>query len=210
MRLLRLLCRFALPALVACAGTAQVIEFQSGGLSYQTLTKGGVTIMFAHMPVQVRDYAIIQVAVSNGSSSPCTVRPEDFRFEINNGAVILGADALSVVNELTRHASGDDVIKLVTTYEMGLYGMGRIRSTNGYEKRRQAALAVVSSRRLKAAAAASAIAFVESELSPGESTDGAVFYPVRGKHAEETTLKVTAAGDVFEFEPSMPSWGRPQ
>ena len=91
---------------------------------------------------------------------------------------------------------------------MGLYGMGRIRSTNGYEKRRQAALAVVSSTKLKAAAAASAIAFVETKIAPGESTDGAVFYPVYDKPAEESTLKVATSAAVFEFEPSTPSWDR--
>lgn len=184
----------------------QVIEFESGGLKYQTLTKNGITIMFAHLPSQVREYSIIQVAVSNGSNAPWVVRPEDFRFELPNGTVIRAVPALQVINELIRHASGDDVIKLVTTYELGLYGINRIHSTSGYEKRRQSALAVVSSARLKAAAAASAIALVETRLAPGESTDGAVFYPTAGRPIGESRLKVYTAGTVFEFEASTPQW----
>jgi len=196
--------RLALAAvlLLAVGGFAQVIEFESGGLRYQTLTKNGITIM----PSQVREYSIIQVAVTNGSSAPWVVRPEDFRFELPNGTTIRAVPALQVINELIRHASGDDVIKLVTTYELGLYGINRIHSTNGYEKRRQSALAVVSSARLKAAAAASAIALVETRLAPGESTDGAVFYPTAGRPIGESRLKVYTAGQVFEFEASTPQW----
>lgn len=198
----------AIAALLLCvSGFAQVIEFESGGLKYQTLTKGGITIMFAHLPSQVREYSIIQVAVSNGSTEPWVVRPEEFRFELSNGTVIQAVPALQVINQLIRHANGDDVIKLVTTYEMGLYGMTRIHSTNGYEKRRQSALAVVSSQRLKAAAAASAIALVETRLSPGETTDGAVFYPTFGRPIGESRMKVdSSSGLLFEFEPSTPQW----
>ena len=198
----------AIAALLLCvSGFAQVIEFESGGLKYQTLTKGGITIMFAHLPSQVREYSIIQVAVSNGSTEPWVVRPEEFRFELTNGAVIQAVPALQVINQLIRHANGDDVIKLVTTYEMGLYGMTRIHSTNGYEKRRQSALAVVSSQRLKAAEAASAIALVETRLAPGETTDGAVFYPTFGRTIGESRMKVySSSGLLFEFEPSTPQW----
>ena len=39
---------------------AQVIEFESNGLKYQTLTRSGVTVMFAVMPQHLRDYAILQ------------------------------------------------------------------------------------------------------------------------------------------------------
>jgi hypothetical protein len=194
--------------LISFGGSAQVIEFESGGLKYQTLTRNGLTVMFAHMPTQVRNYSIIQVGVSNGAAEPISVRPEDFHFEFAGGAMANALPAVSVVNELVRSANGDDVVKLVTTYEMGLYGMDRFQSTNGYEKRRQSALAVVSSTRLKAAAAASAIALVEMKLAPGESTDGAVFYRSPGKFAGESRLKVTTAGRVFEFRPSTPAWAR--
>ena len=197
-----------LAVLLASAASAQVIEFESGGLKFQTLTRSGLTIMFAHMPVHVRGYAMIQVAVSNGSSGPCKIRPQDFRFGLSDNSIIRGVSANSVISQFVRGASADDVIKLVTTYEMGLYGMGRIRFTNSYEKRRQAALAVVSSKRLKAAAAASAIAFVETELKPGESTDGAVFYPIDGRPMSQATLKVVAAGRVFEFDSGSQNFER--
>ena len=49
--------------LAAAICPAQVIEFESGGLRYQTLTKNGVTIMFAHLSARVREYATMQVAV---------------------------------------------------------------------------------------------------------------------------------------------------
>ena len=204
MRLLRHLSLLALVALPASTSLAQVVEFESGGLNYQTLTKGGLTIMFAHMPTRVRHYGIIQVAISNGSTAPATVRPEDFRFEYASGQVTYAVPALHVINQLVRNASGSDVIKLVTTYELGLYGMKRVNSTTGYEQRRQSALAVVSSKRLKAAAAASAIAFVEAELAPGDSTDGAIFYPLVNNSPVESALRVSTAGQEFEFEPSIP------
>src|ERR1035438_9225433 len=61
-------------------GHAQVIEFETNGLKYQTLTKSGVTIMFATLPQRPHDYAILQVAVSNGSQAPYIIRPEDFTY----------------------------------------------------------------------------------------------------------------------------------
>src|SRR5260370_6182273 len=67
--------------LAATLGGAQVIEFESGGLKYQTLTKSSVTVMFAHLPARVHEFAIIQVAVSNGAQSAVVVRPEDITVE---------------------------------------------------------------------------------------------------------------------------------
>ena len=58
---------------------AQIIEFESGGLKYSTLTRGGVTIMWAHLPMHIREYAVLQVAVSNGSPVSWQVKPQDFR-----------------------------------------------------------------------------------------------------------------------------------
>ncbi len=201
--------RSAVLALLGLASTvalsAQVIEFESGGLKYQTLTRRGLTIMFAHLPTQIREFAVIQVAASNGSEEPVLIRPEDFRIETQAGTVIQAVPALYVINRLVRNASSDDVIKLVTTYEMGLYGLQRIRATNGYEQRRQAALAFTSSKKLKAAAAASAIAFVETELQPGDSTDGAIFYPTYNRPIGKATLRAYVGGRVFEFKPSDPA-----
>jgi len=181
-------------------GQAQVIEFESNGLKYQTLTKSGVTIMYAQMPSHVRDYAILQVAVSNGSHGPWTIRPEDFTFYRKDGGEVRGASANYVVGSLISKAGRNDVIRLVASYEQGLYGLSQFKSTNGYEQRRQAALAEVSSAKLKAAAAASAIALVLTKLAPGESTDGAVFLPVEHKGSlGEGHLVVKAGGETFDF-----------
>jgi hypothetical protein len=109
--------------------------------------------------------------------------------------------AHEVVNGLIAKAGRNDVIRLVSAYESGLYGLQRFRSTNGYEQRRQSALAEVSSAKIKAAAAASAIALVATKLSPGQSTDGAVFWATYGKPLGIGRLVVNAAGEVFEFTP---------
>lgn len=179
---------------------AQVIEFDSGGLHYQTLTRRGVTVMFAHMPSHVREYTIVQVAVSNGSKSPYTIRPEDFRFMRSDGGMVRATPAVDVVNMLLEKGSRNDVIRLVSTYESGLYGIQRMLSTNGYEQRRQAALAEVQSTKVKAAAAASAIALVQIRLGPGQSTDGAVFFPSEGKPLTGGRLVVATNTDTFEFK----------
>jgi hypothetical protein len=178
----------------------QAIQFESGGLFYQTLTRAGVTIMFAELPVQVREYAVLQVAVSNGSPSTRTVKGEDFKFMRPDGTTLVATPAGAVVEEFLEKGSRGDVIKLVSTYEMGLYGLGRFRSTNGYEVRRRNMLAEVSGQRLKAAAAASAIAFVTTRLKSSESTDGAIFFPTQGKPIGQGTLRVTVGTELFEYE----------
>ena len=195
--------RAALAAMVFAAAlapaSAQVIEFEHNGLKYQTLTHSGVTVMFAHLAAHVREYSIIQVSVSNGSAGPYTIRPEDFEFERGEHATVRATPARTVVNMLMQKGTGNDVLKLVSTYEASLYGMARMRSTNGYEQRRQAALAFVSSAKLKAAAAASAIALVQMKLAPGESTDGAVFFATEGKQLGAGRLVVRTNTDTFEF-----------
>lgn len=180
---------------------AQVIRFESGGLDYQTLTKNGVTVMFAPLPIHIREYSILQVAVSNGSKVSWSFKPEEFMFLRSDGTSIAGSPARLVVGRLIEKGGRGDVIKLVQTYELSLYGLTRYKSTNGYEQRRQAAFAEVSSTKIKAAAAASAIAFPSVKLMPGQSTDGAVFYPTgNNKGLGAGKLRVQVAGEVFEFE----------
>lgn len=185
--------------LTALALQAQVIEFESNGLHYETLTKNGVTIMFAPLGSHVKEYSILQVAVSNGSPVSWTIRPEDFKYIRQDGTIAHATPALEVINSLIEKASRHDVIKLVSTYEASIYGNSRLQSTNGYEVRRQNALAEVGSARLKAAAAASAIALVPTRLAPGQSTDGAVFFPNNGKPLGPGKLIVHAAAEDFEF-----------
>lgn len=178
----------------------QAIEFESNGLKYQTLTRDGLTIMFAPLPAQVRQYVVLQVAVSNGSASNRTVRSDDFRFIRADGGVIASTPARLVVQQFLDKGGRNDVIKLVGTYEMSLYGLSRFQSTNGYEQRRQAALAEVSSSKLKAAAAASAIVFVTTRLTAGESTDGAIFFSTQGRPLGAGKLVATVGTAQFEFE----------
>lgn len=186
-------------ALAVGSGWGQVIEFESGGLKYQTLTKNGLTIMVAELQSSVRDYAVLQVAASNGSNVSWVLRPEDFLFLRADGAEMAAIPAKTVVNSLVQKASRSDVIRLVMAYEGGIYGNTQYRATNGYEQRRQVAMTEFTSTRLKAAAAASAIAFVQTRLAPGQSTDGAVFYATAGKPLGAGTIRVRAASSIFEF-----------
>ena len=178
----------------------QVIEFESNGLKYQTLTKRGLTLMGAQLPGHVREFTILQVAVSNGSPGPYTIRPEDFSYKKDDGSELHAWPARDVVQLLREKGGRGDVMKLVSAYETALYGIPHMRVANAYESRRQAALAEVASTKLKAAAAASAIAFVQTKLLPGESTDGAVFFGAEGKAFGPGRLIVRTNTDVFEFQ----------
>jgi hypothetical protein len=198
-------CVVAVAVVLAVSAGAQVILFESGGLRYQTLSKEGITVMFAHLPAQLHDYQIVQVGVSNGSTDKFTIRPEDFIFEQSGGARLYATPAKVVVERMLEHATRSDVIKLISTYENGLNGVSRFRSTNGFELRRQNYLAEIGSAKVKAAAAASAIALIDTRLEPGESTDGAVFFAAPSKTLGPGRLLVHAAGHVFEFDFETPA-----
>ncbi len=185
--------------LAVAAHAQQIIDFESGGLKYKAMTLNGVTIMFSILPTHIRDYAILQMAVSNGAPVSWTVKPEDCTFEKSDGEKVQGLPARTVVGTLIEKATRGDVIKLVAAYEASLYNNTQIHSTNGYESRRQNAFAEFGSTRLKAAAAASAIALVTTKLAPGQSTDGAVFYPNRGKPLGTGRLVINTAGETFVF-----------
>lgn len=188
----------ALLLCIATAAPAQVIEFEANGLRYQTLTKSGVTVMYAHLPSHIREYSVVQVAVSNGSEGPYIIKPEDFTFVPKDGGGIRATAARTVVSMLIEKGGGNDVIKLVSSYESALYGIHHMRATNGYESRRQAALAMTSVK-LKAAAAASAVALVQTKLAKGDATDGAVFFASAGKPLPPGRLVVRTNTDLFEF-----------
>lgn len=195
----RLLSVCAAGVLPATLGLAQVIEFESGGLKYQALTKEGLTVMVAPLQSAVRDYTVLQVAISNGSRSTLIVRPEDFHFRPADGVEIAALPPRTVVHSLMERASKSDVVKLVDVYETGLYGNIQHRSTNGYDYRRRNALTDFTSTRLKAAATASSVVLVQTKLAPGQSTDGAVFYPLGGKPLDAGVLRVRAGEWLFEF-----------
>ncbi len=194
--------------LCAISAAPQVITFETNGLNYQTLTKGGLTIMFAQLPILTKDYAVLQVAISNGAKTSWNVKPDDFTFRPDQGVPLKPEAPRIVVNRFIERGGRDDAIRLMTTYEAGLYGLSRVRSISGYEQRRQQMLAELTSAKIKAAAAASAIAFVSAKLKPGESTDGAVFFATGGKPLPLGKLTVNAGGEQFEFltiEPVKPA-----
>jgi hypothetical protein len=167
-------------------------------MTYQMLTRSGVTLMFTHLPGYLHQYTIVQVAISNGSEGPYIIRPEDFTFERTDGQRIRAVPARTVIDMLRQKANGNDAIKLVTTYEAGIYGNPHLKSLNGYESRRQAAIASGGTK-MTSALIASALALVQTKLAKGDSTDGAVFFPTDGKPLGSGRLVVRTNTDVFEF-----------
>lgn len=198
--MLRLLGACGVAVFLAGSAPAQVIEFESHGQKYQTLTKSGVTLMYTHMPNRLHEYAVIQVAISNGGPTPYVIRPEDFHYVRGDGATIRAANATDVVEMLMQKGNGNDVVRLITTYEAYVYGNTHYKATNGFEQRRQAALAFGGTK-LKAAAAASALAMGVTKVQPNESTDGAVFFDNDGKPLSGGRLVVRTNTDTFEFNP---------
>src|SRR5690349_19452175 len=87
-------------ALASAPLPAQVIEFENNGLKYQTLTRSGVTIMFAPLAPHVQGYAILQTAVSNGSAGPYVIKPENFVYVRSDGETLPAAAAQSVISML--------------------------------------------------------------------------------------------------------------
>jgi hypothetical protein len=177
----------------------QVLEFESNGLKYQAVTRGGLTLMYARLPLAIREYGLIQVALNNGSSAVWKVKATDFVFEPQEGGAIRAAPESEVIYDLFRNAGRAEVVKLQTAYEQALFGNQHIRSMNGYEHRRLSALSL-GDRGIKAAAAASAITFVTSELAAGDSTDGAVFFPHGGRELGPGRVVAVIEGQVFEFD----------
>jgi hypothetical protein len=178
------------------------LDFQSRGLDYEALTRDGITVMFATLPPHIKDFNIIQITVTNGSPVSWTVRPEDFIFIRPDGTILQSVSADYVVESLLEKASRNDVIKLQMLYEDTIYALSNFRSTNGYEKRREAAYAQFVNRGFKAAAAASAITLVATKLRSGESTDGAVFFTNKSKEKGlgAGRLVVRTCGETFLFQ----------
>src|SRR5277367_5443255 len=93
------------------------IPFESNGLKYRALTRGGMTIMIAQLGAHIRDWEVFQVAITNGSPIPWAVKSEDFRFEREAGPPIPALAAHEVVDTLLKKASRNDSTKLVLAYE---------------------------------------------------------------------------------------------
>jgi hypothetical protein len=189
---------WALALVGVVPGCAQVIEFEQNGLKYQTLTRGDVTVMFAHMPQHLKGYSMMQVAIANGSKLPCAIRPEDFGY-VRPAQEVPATAATTIVKMLMDRGDHEDVVKLTLAYESVLYGFNRMKFTNGYELRRQNFMSYGVSARLKAAAEASAIVLVPAKLKPGESTDGAVFFRNDAKTLTGGHITFRVSGEVFNF-----------
>ncbi|HUG80593.1 MAG TPA: hypothetical protein VML01_02945 [Bryobacterales bacterium] len=181
------------------AAPSQIIEFASNGLNYMTLSHAGLTLMYAPLPVTIRDFAVIQISYSNGTGEVQLIKPVDFVYTPDGGSPIRAAPEDVVIQDLYQKAGRPDVMKLQAFYEKALYGTQPMRSSNGYEARRLSALAG-GPEGLRAAAAASAITLVRMEMKPGESTDGAVFFRNGGRPIKPGKLVVQLdKGRVFEF-----------
>jgi hypothetical protein len=180
----------------------QVIEYEANGLKYQTLSRKGLTLIVTRMPNHVAGFGLFQVSISNGSEIYWTVQPEDFSYikpDISMAAIPAG----QVVDVLLDKGSHADVIKLVTSYENSLYGIPHMKSTNGYEQRRQGAMTYGINTKLRAAATASAIALAQTRLAPGQSTDGSIFIPLTHdlKTLSGGRLVFKNYDETFEFNP---------
>ncbi len=185
----------------AVTASPQAIEFENGGLKYQTLTRKGVTVMFTRMASHLHLYAMWQVAISNGSDAYWSIKPEDFTFQRTDGRVFQAVPARDVVEQMLARGSHADMVKLVTSYEAALYGIPHMKISNGYEQRRQNAMAEGVSARFKAAAAASAIVLVPARVAPGQSTDGAIFVPGDNRLVSNGRMVVHSNGQTFQFNP---------
>lgn len=185
------------------SSTQTPMEFESHGMEYEALTREGITVMFAPLPPHIKDFNIVQVTVTNGSLVSWTVKPGDFSFVRQDGTALPAVSADEVIESLLQKASRSDVIKLQLLYEDSIYALSNFRSTNGYEKRREAAMAQFVKPGFKAAVAASAITLVPTKLRPGESTDGAVFFQNRTKDKTKALgagrFIAHTCGEIFEF-----------
>ncbi len=187
---------------LALSASAQVIEYETNGIKYQTATRQGLTVIVTHLQSHVAGFGLIQVSISNGGQGFRVIRAQDFSYvrpDLTSAALAAG----QVVDMLLDKATHADVVKLVSSYESALYGIPHMRSNNGYEQRRQNAMAYGMPGRLKAAATASAIALSDTRLAPGQSTDGAVFIPLTPQMKALTGGHIVfrAAGETFEFNP---------
>ncbi len=182
--------------------SAQVIEYEVNGIKYQTLSRQGLTVIMTLLPNQVAGFGLVQVSISNGSDHYWTVAPEDFSY-VRPETSMSAIPTEQMVDILLDKASHGDVVKLVTAYENTLYAIPHMKSTNGYEQRRQGSMTIGINAKLKAAATASAIALAQTRLAAGQSTDGSIFIPLTRdqKTLAGGHLVFRSGGETFEFNP---------
>ena len=179
--------------------SAQVIAFENNGLKYQSLTRSGVTVMCARLPAELKEWGLVQIAIENGSDAYVTISPEDIAFDRGDGHTTPAGSADTVVADVLERGNHSDLVKLIKTYEDAIYNLPNMRLDNSYEKRREAALGFGTSAKFEAAAAASAIALVQTRIPPGQSTDGAVFFRFGSKTFPPGHIVVHNGGETFVF-----------
>ena len=143
-------------------------------------------------------YSLVHVAVSNGSEETWQVDTASFAIEYDSGERVRAVSEQRVIDEFFRTARRSELVKLQAAYEAAVYTNQYIRPNNSYEKRRLSALAI-GPKGLKASAAAAAITFVSGKVHPGDSTDGAVFFPVPGRNPGQGKIVAELGGETFEF-----------
>src|SRR5580704_12785825 len=77
----------------ALAHGQAAIPFESNGLKYRVLTRGGMTIMIARLSTRIRDWEVFEVAITNGTPVSWAVKAEDFRFDREAGSPISALSA---------------------------------------------------------------------------------------------------------------------
>jgi hypothetical protein len=163
-------------------------------------------VILTQLPNHVAGYALFQVTVSNGSQVNWNILPDQMSY-VRSDTTLHALTADQVVNLLLSKASSGDVIKLVSSYEQALYGIQNMHATNGYEYRRQGAMSYGMSPKLRAAATASALVLAPTRLTPGQSTDGAVFIPM-GREAKMLNggrVVFRVGTEIFDFNSGSPS-----
>ncbi len=178
--------------------SAQVIQFESNGMEYQVMTRRGLTLMCAPMPLKTNRYALLHVAASNGSEDTWQIDTANFSFEYEDGTVVQAMSEHRVISEFFENANRSELVKLHKAYEKALFNNQYVRPSNSYEKRRMSALAI-GPKGLKASLAAAAITFVSGKLGPGDSTDGALFFPTSGRHLRTGRIVANVDSESFQF-----------
>ena len=181
------------------AARAQVIEFENNGLKYQSLTRSGLTVMCARLPAELKLWGLVQIAISNGSDAYVTISPEDVEYDRGDGKSTPAGSADAVVADVLERGNHTDLVKLIKVYEDAIYNIPNMKLDNSYERRRESALGFGTSARFEAAAAASAIALVQTRIPPGQSTDGAVFFRFGSKSFPPGHIVVHNGGETFVF-----------
>ena len=199
--------------LTSCAG-AQTIAVPYRGLDYSMLSKEGITVMIAPLPLSLLKYSAAHVWVTNGSPRAIQVGPQLFTARARNprhpqAAEFPGLPDGEVVLEVMKRARFGDIMSLVRAYERNLYGFKNPTAVNYYQERKQVAMAEGGSRRMRAAATVSALVLQKTEIPPGEFREGTVFFATGDKKSEFVEFSARLGDHSFLFRSHTGSTHQP-